>query len=177
MRSGFLSLIFPIPILVLIITCLITMVVAGEEPDNQTGNSIIPGDIGPDYVITGISLPKTSSWIEPGMVINPNITIWNAGENDTTAGTILISASLGDYPLISRNSTIIPMKKDEKRAVTMEYLIPDGIPSREYPLVLSLDSEHEQKGVDTKNNEAITSNTLTLQTASRGVKVNGCGCS
>jgi len=175
---------FTIPVTGILVLLVITVCIssgASSELSNRypitaQNNTVDPGS-GPDYVISDISLSKKSSWIEPGMSITPNISIWNTGADDTAPGPVQIAASLGAYQLISMNNSISPMKGGEERRVTLEYLIPDGIPSREYPLIITLDPRREKTGINIKNNEEKASGLLTIRTITPKVKVSSCGCS
>ena len=179
MKSHFHMQVTGILILLIITTCISSG--ASSEVSNQSQlniqNDTVDREFGPDYVISDISLAKKSSWIEPGMSITPNVTIRNTGGDDTISEPVQIFASLGSYQLTSQNNTISPMKGGEEQQVNLEYIIPDGIPSREYPLIITLDPSREKTGINTKNNEVKASALLTIRTITPKVKVSSCGCS
>jgi hypothetical protein len=165
-----------IPVLFLVISFLTPGSAAAEEIQplvQEIGNGT---GLGPEYLISDISLPE-NPWFEPGMVLSPEITITNTGGDDTSHSNLSVSASLGAYPLISQNSTITPMKGGEKKRLTLEYLIPNGIPSREYLLFLTVSPDHLHEGDETKDSEPVPSGSLTIRSTSPGVRVNNCGCS
>jgi uncharacterized membrane protein len=134
------------------------------------------GVISPDYSVNRIIMPTHNRWIEPGMIISPTITIRNEGTDDLNIENRTISASLGLYPLISKNNGIPPLKKGESIEITLEFLIPDGIPSREYPFMISVNTGKPQTDTDRNIREKV-SGTLTIRTITPNVRINNCGCS
>lgn len=131
---------------------------------------------GPDYEIPDILLPVQSSWIEPGTYIHPNITIKNAGSDDVGTQPIEIQAQLGRYQLVSKNNLVASFKAGETRLITPDYLIPNGVPSGEYSLIVSINSYHNQNGTVT-GVQASPKDTINVRMITPKAKTSACSCS
>ena len=162
-------------ILLLGITCIIPSISASITPDkNLTTMTQISG---PDYEIVTITLPVQTSWIEPGTSITPNISIRNNGSADNSTEQVQISAMLGDYQLISKNSQMKPLKGGEEQTITPDYLVPAGVPTGEYDLTVSLPGMHNQGTNNISNNQVSASEPVNVKLITSKAKVKSCGCS
>ena len=132
---------------------------------------------GPYYIITGVSLPTQTTWINSGSYLYPNITLNNIGEDDKTAQNIEIDATLGLYPLISRNNRITPLKAGETRTISPDYLIPNMVPSGEYALSISIRKDMDTNSTNTRNATVTVEKAVNIKFASPKGKVSNCGCS
>jgi hypothetical protein len=132
---------------------------------------------GPDYIITGVSLPPQTSWINSGSYLYPNITLSNIGEDDRAAQNIEVDATLGLYPLISRNNRVTPLKAGETRTISPDYLIPNMVPSGEYALSISIHKDMETNRTNTGNATITVDKAVNIKFTSQKAKVSNCGCS
>lgn len=130
----------------------------------------------PHYIITRISIPGEKTGISPGDSLSLDCLIQNTGENDTGMNPVQISVSLGIYPLILQHGIIPAMKRSEEHHVLLTYLIPDGIPPREYPLKVSIEQENNSFVNESDRVEMKGPDILVVKKTNAGVKRNGCGC-
>ncbi len=144
-----------------------------QEPDQA--NTSIPQ--GPDYIIAGVSLPPQKTWINSGTYLYPNITLSNIGEDDKSAQNIEIDATLGLYPLLSRNNRITPLKAGETRTISPDYLIPNMVPSGEYALSISIHKDSDTNSTNTGNATVTVEKAVNIKFATPKAKVSNCGCS
>jgi hypothetical protein len=165
-------------LLLIILIFLIIGIPANLAGPNSGLNQTIkaPNLSGPDYEITKISLPVQTSWIEPGTYISPNISIQNAGADDTITQPIQIQAFLGKYQLISKNNMVSSFKSGEERVISPNYLIPNGVPTGEYTLTVSANRGEEQEGVTTENNKASAPDQVSVKQITSKTKVRSCNC-
>ncbi|MBN1166763.1 MAG: hypothetical protein JXA44_06480 [Methanospirillaceae archaeon] len=97
---------------------------------------------GPDYQITGVTVPVTPAAYEVFDTISLTVTVTNRGFDDT--GTALpIHAYLGDRELGPLNTVISPLATDEVSVEKVTYLIPEDISRGSYPLTLFMDPYRE----------------------------------
>lgn len=164
-------------ILLIILTFLIICTPASLAVSNSSQNQTTKADnvTGPDYQITKISLPVQISWIEPGTYIVPNISVRNAGADDTNTQPVQIQAFLGKYQLISKNNMISSFKAGEERIVSPNYLIPNGVPTGEYTLTVSATLGQEEGGA-TDNSMASAPDPVNVKQITSKAKVRSCNC-
>jgi hypothetical protein len=164
-------------LLLIILTFLIICTPASLAVSNSSLNQTTKADnvTGPDYEITKISLPVQTSWIEPGTYIAPNISIRNAGADDTNTQPLQVQAFLGKYQLISKNNMVSSFKAGEERVVSPNYLIPNGVPTGEYTLTVSA-ARGQDEGVATDNNKASAPDPVSVRQITSKAKVRSCNC-
>lgn len=164
-------------LLLIILTFLIICTPASLAVSNSSQNQTTKTDIvtGPDYQITKVSLPVQTSWIEPGTYIAPNISIHNAGADDTNTQPVQIQAFLGKYQLISKNNIISSFKAGEERVVSPDYLVPNGVPTGEYTLTVSA-TRGQDEGVATDSSKASAPDPVNVKQITSKAKVRSCNC-
>lgn len=151
---------------------------AGELPALGISSDSSPGAENTSrYLITHVTLPVQTRWTETGKSLSPTITVTNEGSDDTGEETMTVSAYLGSYPLISKRNTITPLNGGESRDITLEFLIPDGIPSRDYQFTVSLDNRTEPGETDRSIQQIKAPDLLTVTSKPPKVRMSGCGCS
>lgn len=157
-----------------LLTAVCQAAVVAVPPDKQAVGSASAGQ--PEYRITSITLPDQARWIEPGMSISPTVTVINDGANDTGAETRVLSAYLGSSQLPPKRNTIPPLRSGGSEEVTLEYLVPDGIPPRDYQFFLSFDNNPEKTGMGGNGSQIRASNLVSVKF--KPPKANGgCHCS
>lgn len=154
---------------------LLTAGVMADIPDQPESSPILPG-AGPDYGIETVCLPKEASFIGPGSVIRPSVTILNSGGDDPRPEALQMTGSLDGYPLIPQNGTVSPLTEGEQRKVSLAFQVPRGIPPGEYTLIITLHPGREGKDTDLTNNQAACLVPLRLRMQTPGVKVSPCAC-
>lgn len=160
-------------ILTFLIICTPACLAVSNSSQNQTTN--VGNITGPDYQITKISLPVQTSWIEPGTYITPNISIRNAGADDTNTQPMKMQAFLGKYQLISKNNMISSIKSGENRVISPDYLVPIGVPTGEYTLTVSVTRDQGEE-VSTDSNKVSAPDPVNVKQITSKAKVRSCNC-
>jgi hypothetical protein len=157
---------------------LIVSVVCSGSNTSNLSSDITPLKEGePLYQITKIAIPTQTKWLQPGMIISPNVTISNTGSDDLRSEDLSTTAFLGTYPLLSNKNTFQPLKKNETKVFSFEFLIPSGVPSKEYQLSIRINSNLEQTETISPDIQAKSSQFVTIQSINPKVKISGCACS
>ncbi len=172
-----LSKILPVSLVLLTLTLLISIPASSAVSNASLNQTDDENNVKvPNYEITKVSMPVQTAWIEPGTYISPNITIINAGSDDTSSQLVQLQAFLGKYQLISKNNTFSVFKAGEERTVTPDYLVPNGVPTGEYTLTVSINRGKEEGGEDTENNKASAPDQLNVKQITSKAKVRSCNC-
>lgn len=127
----------------------------------------------PDYQIDAIAGIDTAVRVAPGEVIQPVLTIHNAGEDDSSGVPVEVHAYLGTDDLIPVTALVDPLKRGESRTVTLSFQIQDSMAQRGYPFFVILDPSGVHGIADAETNLKKTGGQMSVHIEDPGVD---CGC-
>lgn len=86
----------------------------------------------PAYRISNVTISDQEQSMEVGKSISPILTIQNEGADDPGAEPVILDAYLDTHKLAPKINKIPPLRAGQKEEISLEYIIPEGIPPRDY---------------------------------------------